>query len=97
MNMKFFRAAAVRSFLMPLVAVVILGVAVASCSKDEALFDAIPAEVDNSDLMESLPMVSLLRKAASGILWTLPMSWTAPGSAISTAWPGQGIATESSM
>lgn len=47
MNMKFFRAAAVRSFLMPLVAVVILGVAVASCSKDEALFDAIPAEVDN--------------------------------------------------
>ncbi len=32
---------------MPLVAVVILGIAVTSCSKDRALFDAIPAEVDN--------------------------------------------------
>ena len=44
---EIFRAAAMRSFLMPLVAVVILGIAVTSCSKDRALFDAIPAEVDN--------------------------------------------------
>ncbi|MDE5690396.1 MAG: hypothetical protein K2I38_06885, partial [Duncaniella sp.] len=39
-------------------AVVILGVAVASCSKDEALFDAIPTEVDNAGLVRLKSVLS---------------------------------------
>ncbi|MDE6174046.1 MAG: hypothetical protein K2F88_00580 [Duncaniella sp.] len=47
MNRMFFRTAALRPFLLPLMAVLMLGAVMASCSKDEALLDAFPAEVDN--------------------------------------------------
>lgn len=43
----FFRAAGMRSFLLPLMAVLMLGAVTASCSKDEALLDVVPADVDN--------------------------------------------------
>ena len=36
-----------RSFLLPLMAVLMLGAVTASCSKDEALLDVVPADVDN--------------------------------------------------
>ena len=48
MNRMFFRAAGMRSFLLPLMAVLMLGAVTASCSKDEALLDVVPLDATMS-------------------------------------------------